>query len=44
VAFRRHLDVTRDPICRKCVCTLYLDPQQVGSREEGTQLYRLQEG
>jgi MoaA/NifB/PqqE/SkfB family radical SAM enzyme len=29
VAFRRHLDVTRDPICRKCVCTLYLDPQQV---------------
>jgi hypothetical protein len=26
VAFRRHLDVTRDPICRKCVCTLYLSP------------------
>jgi hypothetical protein len=29
VAFRRHLDVTRDPICRKCVCTLYRAPQQV---------------
>lgn len=24
IAFRRHLDVTTDPICRKCVCTLYL--------------------
>jgi MoaA/NifB/PqqE/SkfB family radical SAM enzyme len=23
VAFRRQLDVERDPICRKCVCTLY---------------------
>ncbi len=29
VAFRRHLDVTRDPICRKCVCTLHIKPQQV---------------
>ncbi|HET7034459.1 MAG TPA: radical SAM protein [Thermomicrobiaceae bacterium] len=25
-AFRRNLDVTRDPICRKCVCTLSLAP------------------
>jgi Fe-coproporphyrin III synthase len=24
VEFRRNLDVTRDPICRKCVCTLYI--------------------
>jgi MoaA/NifB/PqqE/SkfB family radical SAM enzyme len=24
VGFRRHLDVRTDPICRKCVCTLYL--------------------
>jgi MoaA/NifB/PqqE/SkfB family radical SAM enzyme len=24
VAFRQGLDVTTDPICRKCVCTLYL--------------------
>lgn len=29
IAFRRHLDVNRDPICRKCVCTLYITPQQV---------------
>jgi MoaA/NifB/PqqE/SkfB family radical SAM enzyme len=27
VAFRRNLDVTTDPICRKCVCTLYLGPR-----------------
>jgi MoaA/NifB/PqqE/SkfB family radical SAM enzyme len=26
VAFRRNLDVRRDPICRKCVCTLHLGP------------------
>jgi Fe-coproporphyrin III synthase len=26
IAFRRGLDVTRDPICRKCVCTLHLGP------------------
>jgi len=26
VAFRRNLDVRRDPTCRKCVCTLYLGP------------------
>jgi MoaA/NifB/PqqE/SkfB family radical SAM enzyme len=26
VAFRRDLDVKRDPICRKCVCTLHLGP------------------
>lgn len=25
-AFRRNLDVTQDPICRKCVCTLSLAP------------------
>ena len=25
-AFRRRLDVTRDAICRKCVCTLHLSP------------------
>ena len=24
IEFRRHLDVRSDPICRKCVCTLYL--------------------
>ncbi len=24
VAFRQGLDVTTDPICRKCVCTLHL--------------------
>jgi len=28
MAFRRHLDVTRDPICRQCVCTLHLDPHK----------------
>jgi Fe-coproporphyrin III synthase len=27
IAFRRHLDVRQDPICRRCVCTL-----QLGSR------------
>jgi MoaA/NifB/PqqE/SkfB family radical SAM enzyme len=26
IAFRGHLDVRRDPICRKCVCTLNLGP------------------
>ena len=26
LAFRRHLDVKRDPICRRCVCTLNLQP------------------
>ncbi len=26
VAFRRRLDVERDPICRRCVCTLHLGP------------------
>ncbi len=26
VAFRRNLDTKRDPICRKCVCTLQLNP------------------
>ncbi len=26
VAFRRALDVERDPICRRCVCTLHLGP------------------
>lgn len=26
VAFRRRLDVARDPICRKCVCSLHLPP------------------
>jgi MoaA/NifB/PqqE/SkfB family radical SAM enzyme len=25
-AFRRDLDVASNPICRKCVCTLYLGP------------------
>jgi len=25
-AFRRSLDVRRDPICQRCVCTLYLAP------------------
>jgi radical SAM protein with 4Fe4S-binding SPASM domain len=24
IAFRRGLDVTRDPICRRCVCSLDL--------------------
>ena len=27
LTFRRNLDVARDPICRKCVCTLYLGPR-----------------
>jgi MoaA/NifB/PqqE/SkfB family radical SAM enzyme len=26
IRFRRELDVTRDPICKKCVCTLHLGP------------------
>lgn len=26
IGFRRGLDVRRDPICQKCVCTLYLAP------------------
>lgn len=26
IGFRRALDVRRDPICQKCVCTLYLGP------------------
>jgi MoaA/NifB/PqqE/SkfB family radical SAM enzyme len=37
IAFRRRLDVTRDPICRKCVCTLQLGllggPRAAGPRE-----------
>jgi MoaA/NifB/PqqE/SkfB family radical SAM enzyme len=28
IAFRRQLDVTQDPICRKCVCTLYVGRRQ----------------
>jgi MoaA/NifB/PqqE/SkfB family radical SAM enzyme len=28
VGFRRGLDVSSDPICRRCVCTLWLDPKQ----------------
>ena len=31
IAFRRALDVRRDPICRKCVCTLYLAPGDADS-------------
>ncbi len=27
IEFRRGLDVRRNPICRKCVCTLYLGPR-----------------
>lgn len=27
IAFRRGLDMDRDPICRKCVCTLHLSPR-----------------
>jgi Fe-coproporphyrin III synthase len=27
IDFRRRLDVQADPICRKCVCTLYLGPR-----------------
>jgi len=26
VAFRRKLDVKTNPVCRKCVCSLYLNP------------------
>src|SRR5207253_2573911 len=26
VSFRKKLDVLQDPICRKCVCTLFLNP------------------
>jgi MoaA/NifB/PqqE/SkfB family radical SAM enzyme len=29
VEFRRQLDVKTDPICRKCVCTLYLRPKRL---------------
>lgn len=28
VGFRRGLDVASDPICRRCVCTLWLDPKR----------------
>jgi hypothetical protein len=24
VAFRRQLDIPNNPVCRKCVCSLYL--------------------
>ncbi|HSM56920.1 MAG TPA: radical SAM protein [Candidatus Sulfomarinibacteraceae bacterium] len=27
IAFRRDLDMARDPICRKCVCTLHIGPR-----------------
>jgi Fe-coproporphyrin III synthase len=27
IAFRQNLDVTQDPVCRKCVCTLHLGPR-----------------
>jgi Fe-coproporphyrin III synthase len=27
IAFRRNLDVRSNPVCRKCVCTLYLGPR-----------------
>ncbi len=27
IEFRRQLDIRRDPICRKCVCTLYIGPR-----------------
>ena len=29
LGFRRQLDVTSDPICRRCVCTLSLDPKRL---------------
>ena len=28
ISFRRNLDMDRDPICRKCVCTLHLAPSR----------------
>jgi len=27
ITFRRQLDVKSDPVCKKCVCTLYLNPR-----------------
>ncbi|HSL18078.1 MAG TPA: radical SAM protein [Methylomirabilota bacterium] len=35
VAFRRGLDVRRDPICRHCVCTLWLDPEGGAQQPDG---------
>jgi MoaA/NifB/PqqE/SkfB family radical SAM enzyme len=34
-AFRQQLDVTRDPICRKCVCTLHIPPGDIGPPGQG---------
>jgi MoaA/NifB/PqqE/SkfB family radical SAM enzyme len=31
IAFRRQLDVERDPICQGCVCTLYLEPSALST-------------
>jgi MoaA/NifB/PqqE/SkfB family radical SAM enzyme len=31
-AFRRDLDVSRDPVCRRCVCTLWFDPEEPHER------------
>jgi Fe-coproporphyrin III synthase len=29
--FRRNLDVANDPVCRRCVCSLYLPPTEAGT-------------
>jgi MoaA/NifB/PqqE/SkfB family radical SAM enzyme len=34
VAFRERLDVARDPTCRRCVCSLFLEEQGARSRNE----------
>jgi Fe-coproporphyrin III synthase len=31
--FRRQLDIARDPVCRRCVCSLYLDEAIDGDRQ-----------
>ena len=36
VAFRRGLDVASDPICRRCVCTLSIDPNAVALPGRGS--------
>ena len=29
IEFRKTLDISRNPICRRCVCSLYLEPERV---------------
>ena len=34
ISFRKQLDVRRDPVCRTCVCTLYLNPKMAPAERE----------